>query len=416
MKKIVLKFIYFVLANYARKVIREHNPFVIAITGSAGKTTTKEAIAKVLEAKYGDEVRKTAGNLNAEIGIPLTILGYKRVPGKLSWLVFLISAYFKTRPKSYPKFLVLEMGVEHKGDIEYFGSIVRPDIGVITGIAPVHLVNFKDFEALKAEKIALAKILKKDGRLIINADDAALAKLAFDNTISIGIQSKNADYQAKDISVSPLGTTYRIETVGQKIAVRSKLIGEQFIYAQLFGFAAGKIFDIQSLKIKNALESLVPLQGRMNLIEGKNQTLILDDTYNANPASVHAALTALNNFERSGRKVLIMGNMNELGSKEKEAHDEVAEIAMGICDLALFAGPNAGRMAAKFKGKNAFAFQDRGALIKSLDHYIRKGDIILIKASQNNNYFEEVTKVLMKEPKAADDLLVRQSRSWMRKK
>lgn len=417
MKEIALKFIYFVLASFARAVIKRHQPFVIAITGSVGKTSTKEAVFQVLHDKFGDSVRKTFGSLNAEIGIPLTILGYDKVPSKLFWSIFLVGAYFKTFEKKYPKYLVLEMGVEHPGDISYFQSIVEPNIGIITSTEPVHLVNFSSQEELAEEKMQMLEAVNSLGKVIINSDDKHLAQIDDERVITIGIENKNASYRATDITLDLTGTTFRIETTGQKIAVKSSLLGRQFAYANLFAFVIGQIFEIQSLKIKQSLEKIKPVNGRMRLLEGRDKITIIDDTYNANPASVKAALETLSAIKYQGRKVAILGNMNELGYLEKSGHKEVGDYAMGRADLIIFIGKNGKTMATEHKDSKSFLiFADRAEFMKSIDQIILPGDLVLIKASQNGNYFEEITKYLLKDPHKAKDLLVRQSDFWLKKK
>ena len=414
MKEYTLKIIYSILAKFARRVIKRHNPFVIGITGSVGKSTTKEIIYKVLSDQFGDQVRKNYGNLNAEIGIPLTILGYTRLPNKLFWPFLLIQAYFRSFVSIYPKYLILEMGVEHPGDLKYFGTIVRPNLGIITSTEPVHLVNFADKLALAEEKISLRNVVKDDGILIVNGDDQNLRKLSGENITSIGIDSEGTAYRALGIKIGLDGTEYRIETLGQKIAIKSKMLGRQFVYANLFAFAVGQYFDIQSLEIKKSLISIKPLPGRMNLIPGLDGMMIIDDTYNASPAAVKAAIAVLSEI-KARRRVLILGNMNELGNYEKEAHLEVATFAKSKVDIAIFAGPNAALMAEKF-GENAFSFADRTSMQGELKNLLKPHDVILIKASQNNNYFEEVTKLLMADRSKSASLLVRQNAFWLRKK
>lgn len=417
MKNIFLKFIYWVLAKLARRVIVRHQPFVIAITGSVGKSTTKEAIYAVLADEYGEKVRKNYGSLNAELGIPLTILGYEKLPNKLLWLPFLVGAYFRSNVSNYPKYLVLEWGVEHKGDISYFSNIVRPDIAVITAITPVHLVNFRDFDQLKEEKLSIIKAMKDGSKLFVNADDDNLACLNNENLIGIGVKNRKAKYCAENIHITLIGTKYRIETVGQKISIDSKFLGQHSVYAQLFAFAIGQEMGIQSLKIKKSLEKISPLPGRMNLIVGKDDVTIIDDTYNANPASVMAALDTLSEIETKSRKVAIIGNMNEQGENEKEAHAWIGEYAKGKCDLAVFVGPNAISMISSYGDEDSsLQFSSRKDLIENLDKVVRSGDIVLIKASQNGNFFEEVVKALMLDQDKAGQLLVRQSRFWLRKK
>ena len=418
MNKKILKLVYWLLAKYARKVIEEHRPFVIAVTGSVGKSSTKEAIFQVLYDKFGTDVRKNYGNLNAEIGIPLTILGYERVPHKLFWPIFLVQAYFKTFQKKYPKYLVLEMGVEHPGDLKYFSTIVRPDIGVITAISAVHSANFGGLAGLAKEKLSMIEIVKDNGKIIVNSDIVYLGNVTSDSKkiISVGIENQGSTYRAESINIGLDGTDYRIIATGQKIAVKTKLIGKQFVYSQLIAFAIGQIFDIQSLKIKESLEKIKPINGRLRSIEGRNGITILDDTYNADPLGVRAALETLSQIKYKGRKVAIIGNMNELGEMEKDKHREIGTYAQGKCDLAIFAGKNAKDMALAFGDGQVKHFPSRKELEKNLDKIIEPNDLILIKASQNKNYFEEITKKIMLKPDMAPDLLVRQSSFWKFKK
>lgn len=416
MKKFLLKIIYKVLASYGRKVIARNNPYVIAITGSVGKTSAKEAVYKVLSDHFGkEEVRKNFGNLNAEIGVPLTILGYRSLPLKWFWPFFLVGAYFKTFEKRYPKYLVLEFGVEHRGDIQYLTGIARPNMAIITSVAPVHLANFKDASELAREKISLAKFVENDGKVFVNADEVSLKEIDFPNVMTVGLR-QGADFQGINSMFSFEGTEYHIVSTGQKISIKSKVLGNQSIYSQLFAFAVGRTLGIQSLEIKKSLEKINPINGRMHLLAGKNGTMIIDDSYNASPASVKAALEVLSSF-KNRRKVAILGNMNELGKMEGEAHLEVGKFARNKCDFAVFVGPNASTMARGFESKDGVrTFCDRKELLKNLDSLIEANDLILIKASQNGNFFEEVTKALLKDPSKSSELLVRQSGFWMRKK
>jgi UDP-N-acetylmuramoyl-tripeptide--D-alanyl-D-alanine ligase len=420
MKNAFLSIIYKILASYAKKVIDMHHPFVIAITGSVGKGSAKEAILQAMKDHFGaEDVRANYGSLNAEIGIPLTILGYKSLPNKFLWLPFLISAYFRTNEKKYPKYLILEMGVEHVGDIDYFTKMVTPDIVVITSVSGAHLMNFSSLSAYQAEKISLADKVRKDGVVIVNFDDNTLkSKFSASDVVSVGISMKNAQYHAEDIRVGLKGTDFRVVSLGQKISIKSKVIGKHLIYPFLFAYAIGQLFEIQSLQIKKSLEKISPVNGRMNFIEGKDGMMIIDDTYNASPVSVKAALDTLASIDYStGRKIFIMGNMNEMGDVQKVMHQEIGEYARKKCDIAIFVGPNANYMAEGYNdGKTCYQYPNRIELITSLSKILKKSDLVLIKASQNKNFFEEVVKNIMKYPQDASKKLVRQSGFWLKKK
>jgi len=418
MKNTILKLIYSILRKYAKKVILRHKPVVIAITGSVGKTSTKEAIAQVMKDAFPKQVRATAGNLNAEIGIPLTILGYVSVPSKYVLPFLLIPAWFRTFVSEYPKYLILEMGVEHPGDIEYFGTIVTPDVGIITAAAPAHTANFANVPEMQAEKIKMANIIKPDGLLIFNADDEYLTKAKLKNSICYSIKNQKADCWANNIELSEDGMNFDVSCQQDRVEVKSRLLGEHLIYADLAAFCVGKHYNISSEKIALSLEKRVPVKGRMNLLTGRDGIKIIDDTYNSNPSSACAALKTISDIKYTqGRKVAILGNMNELGNYEKEGHELVGKCAKGKSDLTVFVGPNADIMAEAYgsSGK-VMTFKNRQALEKKLDKIIEPNDLILVKASQNANYFEEIVKLLLSNTVEHHKVLVRQEEHWKNKK
>jgi len=418
MKKYLLKLIHFILAGFARRVIKRHQPFIIAVTGSLGKTSTKEAIFRILKDHFGAEVRANFGSLNAEIGIPLTILGYESLPSKLSWPVFLFSAWFRSLTRSFPKYLILELGVEHPGDIKYFGTIIKPDMVVITSLAGAHLLNFHSLAEYQEEKLSAIKIAKKGSKIFINNDDPKLSCLKDREVISVGVDNHQSKYYIENYKVSTRGTDYRIASLGQKISIRSSLLGKQGLYSQLLAFAVGISFGISFLSIKKSLESMKPLPGRMNRLVGIKETTIIDDTYNAvNFDSVKAGLDVLAALKSAGRKVAILGNVNESGDNEKELHSKIGRYTKGKAGFAIFIGPNAKYM---FDGyadpQNSLYFDKKEEIISSLAKLIKNNDIIYVKASQNHNFFEEIVKELLKDKSNAKELLVRQSDFWLKKK
>lgn len=417
MKNKILKVIYRVLAFYAKKVIGRHKPTVIAITGSVGKTTTKEAIYKVLKDEYGGEVRANYGNLNAEIGIPLTILGYDKMPSKLSWPFFLIAAGFRVNVKTYPKILILEMGVEHKGDIDYFCSMAKPDYAIITSLSPAHIENFKTIESYQKEKLSLLENLKPEGKAFINIDDKDLDKVNGDNIVTIGIDNSRADYLADNIEFTIEGTEFRINRTGRKIAISSKLLGKALVASQLFAFALADEMGINLMKAAKSIENIRPVAGRLRVVSGQNHVTIIDDSYNANPKSTMAALDVLEGIKQAGRKVAILGNMNELGNYSKEGHIEVGKYAKDKCDLAIFIGENAKYLAEGYNdSRTSMVFSNRREFESQLERIINPDDLVLAKASQNGGFFEEIVKRLMKDPSEAEKILVRQGAFWRKKK
>lgn len=416
MKKFILNIIYKVLAHYAKTLVNKFDPVVIAVTGSVGKTTTKEAIYLVLHNHFGNKVRKNEGNLNAEIGLPLTILGYKKQPHKFLWPTFLISAYFKTRVKKYPKYLVLEMGVERRGDIEYLSSIVKPTVAVITSLGGAHLINFQNKSEYQREKLSIIDKVLEGGVAIVNGDDEALSSVRGDNVKRIGIDSRRCDFLAEDIKINATGSKYRAVSTGHKISVETPLLGYQAIYAQLFAFAVADFFDIQLISLGKIFKSQKSLPGRLNVISGIKDTTIIDDTYNANPTSVRAAIDLMEKMPGRKRSVLVLGEMNELGNDEKNEHLAVAYYAKDKIDQAIFAGKYADVMSKVFGKTKSVAYKTVKELSSHITELIEIGDTVLVKASQNNNYFEEVVKKIMKNPTDSEKLLVRQSKEWLKKK
>lgn len=417
MKKYYSKIIQLILSKLSKNVLEKFSPYIIVVTGSVGKSATKDAIYAVLSDNFGTKnVIKSSGNLNSEIGLPLSVLMYTATPNVFVWPFFLIGAYIRTKTiRHYPKYLILEMGVDKPGDISYFGKFIQPDIAVITSLGGAHLGNFSCLEQYQAEKVSVQKILKTDSKTFVNIDDEQLAQLPGDK-ISVSIDNPDSNYQAEDISLSFLGMSYRIKSRGQKIAVKTKVFGGHLIYAQLFAFAIGQFLEIGSLSIAKSLEKLESNIGRMKIIEGKNNMIILDDTYNSNLVSAKAAIDSIQEIEYSGRKVLIFGNMNELGSHDKSFHEIIAKYARDKFGLVIFAGKNAENMKKSYGKGGCYSFANREDIIENGLKLLKPRDLVLIKASQNGNFFEEITKVLMSNPEKASELLVRQSKAWLKKK
>lgn len=417
MKNTALKFIYRILAYYARVVIKRYNPTVIAITGTVGKTSTKEAVFQVLNDAFPGQVWRSEGNLNAEIGVPLSILGYDRLPNKFLWPSFLISAASKMRQKNYPAYLILEMGVERKGDLKYLASIAKPKYLILTSVGSAHLSNFSDLEEYQKEKLSILEEVSDDGKIFLNYDDPILSKIKNEKVISVANNNLLADYHAESIKLTPMGTEFRICCSGYRISVKSNLLGAHLVGSSIFAFALADSLGVSLIKVGKSLEKIASYPGRMNSLPGKKGTTIIDDTYNANPASVKAALLTLSEIAYKGRKVLILGNMNELGNSGKKAHEEIGSFAFERADFAIFVGPNAGLMQKGYGDKDSsIIFENRQSLLKNISKIIKDNDLVLVKASQNGNYFEEVVKALMQFPEKADKLLVRQNKFWLAKK
>jgi len=417
MKKFILNFILKVLNISVQRILRAHKPYIIAVTGSVGKTSTKEAIYSVLNDHFKGMVRASAGNLNNEMGVMLSILGHDMLPGKFTWPFFLVKTYLQTIKKSYPAYLVLELGIDKPGDMTFFSKVISPDLVVITSVGGAHLHNFKSLDAYQAEKLLLVEIVKPGGKAIFNFDDPRLAQIKTNNAITVGIINGKADYHIENYRVDPAGTSYRILTLGQKISIKTKLIGKQSVYSQLFAFAVGLELGIRFPEIKKSLEKMSSVNGRMKMLQGINKIAIIDDTYNSNPLSARMAIDTLNELDYPGRRVAILGSMNELGAVSEREHVAIGCYARNKADLAIFVGENASLMAKGFNDPTrSKIFDSRSSFLQSIGFLVNEGDLVLIKASQDGNYFEEISKALLEDKSLSNKVLVRQDNYWLRKK
>lgn len=421
MRKIVQK----ILKILAKLVLDKYKPEVIAITGSVGKTSAREVIYAVLKSKFS--VRQSAKNYNNEIGVPLSILGCA-ASGKsfLGWLKIFcrgLNLLFKT-DKNYPRILVLEMAADKIGDIKYLASFVPRKVGVITSVEKVHLEHFESLEKIAAEKQCLIEGLKNNAWAALNADNDLVYKMAKNTKAEIlffGFSEK-AQVRAAEINISEKeglkGISFKLLYDGKVIPVfLPQTLGKQQVYAALAAVCLGIIYGMNLVEITEALKEFKSPSGRMNLISAVKNALIIDDTYNASPVSMIAALETLESISAvKGRKIAILGDMLELGSYTEEGHKEVGGKAAQVVNLLITVGEKArdiGRGAAKagLSSDLIFTFTDLAAAGKFAQDRIKEGDLILIKGSQGAR-MEKITKELMAEPLRAKELLVRQEDRW----
>ena len=356
------------LATWYRKTL---DIPVIGITGSVGKTSTKEVIASVLSEKY--DVLKTAGNYNNAIGLPLTILKIRR----------------------HHTAAVLEMGISDFGEMDVLTRMAQPTIGVMTNIGVSHMENLKTQAGILKEKSALFHRMTPDGLAILNGDDPLLkdftdlpcrrvlygTKSAFpyraQNTVSLNLSGTKADF------VLPNGT----------FSVTVPVPGEHMVLNALSAAATGDALGLSSDAIKRGIEKLQPVSGRSHLIKTDTFTLI-DDCYNANPVSTKAALKTLSGA--SGRKVAILGDMFELGEKEADLHFETGAFA-GTLNIDLLIGIGALSLStvegAKKAGTPARHFASIDDFLNVKDDVLHDQDTILIKAS-NSMHFHRIVEAL----------------------
>ena len=431
MKKILQK----ILRYLAKRVIKKYQPIIIGITGSVGKSSAKEAVYTVLKNYF--DLRRSLKNYNNEVGLPLTILG-RLSPGKslngwlrVFWLALGSLWFFE---KSYPKILLLEMAADRPGDIKYLTEIAPCKIGVVTAVAPVHLEFFNDnLENVAREKSMIVSHLPKNGWAVLNADDerilamkekteARILTYGFSEKVEIRAIEPFIDQEIDSSGRTIIrGINFKVKYAGNTVPFfLSGILAKSQIYAALVGVAIGLLFDLNLIEISEALKGYQALPGRMNLIEGIKESLIIDDTYNSSPKAVEAALEVIKEIRIDSRskKWIVLGGMLELGKISQEAHQEVGRMVGEMnFDYLVTVGEKAKIIgqAAKETGmpeKNVFHFNRSEEAGKFLAEKIKKNDLILVKGSQGVR-MEKTVKQIMANPGKAKKLLVRQDEGWL---
>lgn len=350
---------------------------VVGITGSVGKTSTKEMIASVLSEKF--RVLKTPGNFNNELGVPLTI--------------------FRLREED--EVAVLEMGINHFGEMHRLSKVVRPDICVITNIGQCHLEYLGDRDGVLRAKSEIFDFISPEGKIILNGDDDKLASLSEVKGITplfFGTEGVR-DIRATEVeSVGLKGVKCRIHTGNDSFEVMVPVPGRHMVLNALAAAAAGTVLGMTEEEIKRGIEKMESLSGRFHIIE-ENDITVIDDCYNANPVSMKASLKVLNDAPR--RRVAVLGDMGELGEEEKQLHEQVGEFA-GKLDLQLCIciGTLCGYLAEAARKENAdLEVVTAGSVDEALEKLpvlIHKGDTVLVKAS-HSMHFEKIVDLLTKK-------------------
>lgn len=425
MNQKIKKVIIFILAFLARIIILKHKPYVIGVTGSFGKSSTKEAIFHILSSSQ-KKVRRNKGNLNNEFGLPLVVIGDFDHAGGV-WLYFLaiikgICVFFNDE---YPDILVLEYGADKPGDIKYLTSIVRPDIAVVTGISeiPVHVEFYSSSYEVAEEKFNLIKFAKDNSTIILNADDKLVAHMAEkinSNTLFYGFAFES-DFRIHQfnncyIKEKPTGISFTLATIGKFLPVNfSGVLGRGHAYAITAAIACGSVLKIPITDMIESVSKLEILPGRSRIIEGIQDSWIIDDSYNSSPSALHEALNVLKSLPAK-RKIAILGGMMELGRLSKDAHRELGIKAASSANIIIGIGELGKELIApaKRQGKKTQWFNTSLEAVAEIKKMINKGDLILIKGSQSVRV-ERITKAIMKHPEKANSLLVRQYGNWVKK-
>ncbi len=431
------KILIYILILESKLIVRKYQPFVVAVTGSVGKTSTKDAIYCVLkdESKY---VRKSDKSMNSEIGLPLTVIGVPNAWhsfGGWSRNIFEGLKLIMTT-REYPDCLVLEIGADHPGDISSIAKWLKPDISVITKVSktPVHVEFFNSPEQVFEEKATLATAVKEGGSLILFADDPDVSSLSDRvkrrNVSVLGYGTvATANVIGHDLSIVyktegdlrfPIGTKFNIDIHGVPTSVMiSDVVGETYQYPILAAAAVGLARGIHREAIITSLERYNAPHGRMNVVRGINDSTIIDDTYNSSPDATSAALRTLRSIEVSGSKIAVLGDMMELGKYSAEEHKKIGREVAGIANVLITVGPRSRATAdeairAGMDSRHVYSFDSSIDVGKAGMPVVVRGDVILVKGSQSVR-MERIVKALLRNPDLSADSLVRQENEWLEK-
>jgi UDP-N-acetylmuramoyl-tripeptide--D-alanyl-D-alanine ligase len=351
MKKILKHIVVIIITLEARLVLRKYKPKIIAVTGSVGKTSTKDAIAVVLQKHFF--IRSSMKSFNSEIGVPLTILGCESGWSSVwKWMkIILEGVALLVLHNHYPSVLVLEVGTDRPGDIKKVTSWLHPDIAVVTriGAVPVHVEFFASRQALITEKANLVSAVKKDGVVILNHDDSDVMSMAQHvltdvHLVSFGLSEgsvirgiKPEICYAKD--GTPEGLSSQVVCDGSTTPFRLYgSINEAYLFSALAACATAHSMGLPLTTIVERLSELTPSPGRSRLLEGIKETTIIDDSYNASPTAVQSALQGLRAVQTTGHKIAALGDMMELGKESVREHAKVGELAVESADVLVTVG------------------------------------------------------------------------------
>ena len=464
------------LTVLAQAYIWRYRPLIVAITGNVGKTSTKEAIAAVLASPCRDSlslrrrdrslplnapstsaagrrIRSGKGNLNNEFGVPLTILGdwaedyYEGGNTLWFWVRVLVVSFFGLFfQKNYPEVLVLEFGADKPGDIKRLTAKFKPHIGVVTAVGevPVHVEYFSGPEAVAREKGRLVEALLISDFAVLNFDDLAVLEMkertkakiftyGFGDGANIKISNFEFLTTARSRAVAfmaisnekPEGVSFKMnynDTLrgGGQGFVPFKLsgsLGKSQGYAAAAAAAVGVIFGMNLVDVSEALSEYHGPKSRLKILKGIKNSIIIDDSYNASPLSIHLALETLRDLP-GARRVAVLGDMLELGKYTIKAHQDVGNLAGSFVDLLICVGSRAKFIADsafnQMSKENIYRFDTSDEAKLKIKELIKEGDLILVKGSQGMR-MEKIVEEIMAEPEKKKELLVRQSKKWLSK-
>jgi len=414
------KIIRLLLEKRVRTYLKKHQPILVLVVGSVGKTSTKQAIATVLNEKY--HVRAHAGNYNTHFSVPTAIMGveYPEDPRSISqWWSVLRAMKLRIRQKKDVDVIVQELGTDSPGDLAQFGRYLTADVAVVTAVSEEHMEFFETLDAVAREELSIAQFARLT---VVNRDDVSedFAKYADTQTIDTYGLGEKAEYKLVVEPASPIdGRIGKLFTPEWgEVPVTLQLIGDHSLKSAVAAACVGAKLGLTSQHVAVGIGKIKPTSGRMQLLRGLENSTIIDDTYNASPLAVEAALKTLVDVE-APQRIAILGSMNELGAMSPQAHEKVGmNCDPSKIEWIVTIGDDAEKYlapAALKKGCQVKSFKDpyrAGGFVHSI---LKPGAVVLAKGSQNGVFAEEAVKVLLHSTED-EEKLVRQSPYWLQKK
>ncbi len=412
------------LGTLTRRIIAKYNPKIVGITGSVGKTSTKEAVYVALNQKF--RVRKTERNYNNEFGLPLTVIGASSPEGSaLKWIYVLAKAVSLVLVnQKYPDILVLEMGIDRPNDMDYLVSLARPNVAVVTTIGMSHYQFFSNLAEIEHEKGKIVEAVDQAGFVVLNADNepalrqrsktqAKVITYGRDIEASVVLDSfvENLD--------SKVSTRLVVKYGGERSEIDIPAVGETHISAVLAGIAVAKILGVEQSLLAKGMLNYRPAPSRLNVIGGIKHSVIIDDSYNAAPDSMREALGLLKRMPHD-HKMAVLGSMLELGGMSEQEHVKVGKVVAEIKPDHLITIGEEGKIiadSAKSSGMDSnrvLEFDTADEARKTVQNLLEPDSVILVKGSQGVR-MEKIVTEIMAEPMRAGELVCRQYGAWLKR-
>lgn len=415
MKDFFKKIVIFILYTESKIVLFFKRPKIIAITGTVGKTTTKDILYAGLRDSFS--VRKSPKGFNSDIGVLLTILNLETQGVSIfAWIINIIKGLGVTFMKNYPEVIIVEVGANYLGEIQKNAKLLRPDIAVFTKLPEImaHMEFFENRQQFIDEKLSLARMLKQGGTIIYNGDDVTLIK-EFEkdefNKVNKKTFGKNADVLFENVLIDYdndkiQGTKIVFKNM-QNIRLRG-VLGEHLGYSVSALLAVSDVLSLKQSDVSASLErNFVPVAGRMRVFEGVNNSTIIDDSYNALPESIKNGSELIEKIDTTGRKIYVLGRLAELGEYTEKSYKVSVKYIRRSCDIIFLV--NDGGLAIKYAKKLDFTeihnfnnygddyFANTDEAGEFLKNYVGEGDIVIFKGARHSTGFERAIVKLIKE-------------------